>query len=123
MILFNIRIKNFFREESKKKNSDEEKYIGKLLPNVNNEIFNIYKIGNNSPIPRNIFIPASNRYKGNNIDKYYLKNNDRNFENNNNKQKKNNNNYLDVSQYYGSPNVKIVPNRKLSPINKKTLKV
>ena len=54
-----------------------------------------------------------------------MKNVDKNYENNNYRQKKNsNNNYLDISQNYGSPsNIKIVPNRKLSPINKKMVKI
>lgn len=99
--------------------------MGRILPNVNNEhIVNIYKIGNNSPNGKNNYIQASNRYRSNNNDKYYLKSVDKNYENNNYKQKKNSNNYLDVSQNYGSPaNIKIVPNRKLSPINKKMIKI
>ncbi len=53
-----------------------------------------------------------------------MKSVDKNYENNNYKQKKNSNGYLDVSQNYGSPaNIKIVPNRKLSPINKKMIKI
>ena len=52
-----------------------------------------------------------------------MKSVDKNHDNNY-KQKKNSNNYLDVSQNYGSPaNIKIVPNRKLSPINKKMIKI
>jgi len=119
------------RDDNKKKISvsDENKYIGKILPNVNNEhIVNIYKISNNSPNAKNSYIQAaSNRYKNTNNNennKYYIKSVDKNYENNNYKQKKNNNNYLDVSQNYGlPPNIKIVPNRKLSPINKKMVRI
>ena len=105
------------------------------MPNVNNEhTVNIYKISNNSPNVKNSYIQAaSNRYKNmnnnNENNKYYIKSVDKNYENNNNnnnnyKQKKNNNNYLDVSQNYISPaNIKIVPNRKLSPINKKMIRI
>lgn len=102
-----------------------------MLPNVNNDfVVNINKIKDGSSNPKNVYVPASNRYKNsnnnnsNNNDKYYIKNYDKNYENNNYKQKKNSSNYLDVSQNYGSPaNIKIVPNRKLSPINKKMIKI
>ena len=92
------------------------------MPNVNNDQL-IYKINNNSPPnPKNPYYQASNRYKNNN-DKYYVKNLDKNYENY--KQKKMNNgssgNYLDMSQNYN--NNKIVPNKKLSPINKKMIKL
>jgi len=99
--------------------------MGKGLPYVNSDhIVNIYKINNNPSNPKNPYIQASNRYKNNN-DKYYVKNLDKNYENY--KQKKINNgssNYLDISQNYGiSNNNKIVPNKKLSPINKKMIKL
>lgn len=93
---------------------------GKSLPYVNNEhIVNIYKISNNSPGSKNPYLQASNRYNSKN-DKYYVKNLDKNYENYLQKKASNGNiNYLDISQGLGIANNKIVPNRKLSPINNK----
>lgn len=113
----------FHREEIQKKRVDEVRNISKILPYVNGDnIVNIYKINNQSPNSHNLYIPASNRYRNNIENKYYLKNSENK---NHERQKKNSlsNNYFDLSQNYGSPNIKIVPNRKLSPINKKIIKI
>jgi hypothetical protein len=50
---------------------------------------------------------------------------DKNYENYLQKKINNgNNNYLDMSQNYGLPNNnKIVPNKKLNPLNKKMIKL
>jgi hypothetical protein len=92
---------------------------------VNNDhVVNIYKINNNSPNAKNPYLQASNRY--NNKDKFLVKNLDRNYEIYLQKKSNNRNaNYLDVSQNNGlvNNNNKIVPNRKLSPINKKGIKM
>lgn len=93
-------------------------------------ISNVNRINSNSPYGKNLqYMLPSNRYKNLN-EKYYVKNIDKYYEYNNvmksNKNSSNNinnmSNILDVSQNYGSPvNIKIVPNRKLSPINNKKI--
>ena len=114
-----------------KKKIDEIRNLGKILPYVNSEhISNVNRINSNSPYGKNLqYMLPSNRYKNLN-EKYYVKNIDKYYEYNNvmksNKNSSNNinnmSNILDVSQNYGSPvNIKIVPNRKLSPINNKKI--
>ena len=102
-----------------------------MLPYVNNEhISNIYKIlappylkGNMMGHNQNQGSKHRSNEKGNkNIEKYYE------YSQNQYKMKKsNNNNNLDISLNYNSPaNIKIIPNRKLSPINnniKKMIKI
>jgi hypothetical protein len=104
-----------------------------MLPYVNNEnISNIYKIlappylkGNMMHNHNNNQVP---KYKSNdkgirNIEKYYEYNQIQNYKLKNSS----NNNNLDMSMNYNSPaNLKIIPNRKLSPINnnvKKMIKI
>ena len=100
-----------------------------MLPYVNNEhISNIYKIlappylkgnmmNNQNQGPKY----RSNEKGGKNIEKYYE------YNNQNYKLKKSNNNNTDQNVNYHSPaNLKIIPNRKLSPINnniKKMIKI
>ena len=95
-----------------------------MLPYVNNDpIVNIYKISNNSPGAKNPYLQASNRYNSKN-DKYYVKNLDKNYENYVSKKGNSGNvGYLDISQNVGLQKNKIVVNRKLSPINKKMIKL
>lgn len=130
-LYFNNAFYSIFREEYyKKKKAEELKNIARMLPYVNNEhISNIYKILAPPYIKNNISIqnPSLNRNrvsneKGSlkNIEKYYE------YNNQNYKIKKSINPNLDLSINYASPaNIKIIPNRKLSPINnnKKMIKI
>lgn len=88
-----------------------------MLPYVNNEhISNIYKILAPPYLKGNMLHQNQGpKYRSNekgikNIEKYYE------YSKNQNVKKRSNNN-LDNSISYNSPNMKIVPNRKLSPIN------
>jgi hypothetical protein len=112
-----------YREEIKKKmvmiKKEEEIKLGKLLPYLNNEhISNVYqiyspysKVHNNSPIIK--------KYKNSdNKHSKYLKQIEKYYEYNIYKPKKN---IIEQSSpVYGG---KIVPNRKLSPLNKKLIKI
>ncbi len=103
-----------------------------MLPYVNNEhISNIYKILAPPYIKNNLSIqnPQINK-NGNSAEKNSLKNLQKYYEyssGHNYKVKKSNNNQnLDLSINYAPANIKIVPNRKLSPINnqmKKMIKI
>lgn len=102
-----------------------------MLPYVNNEnISNIYKIlappylkGNMLHNPNQVNKNRSNEKGVKNIEKYYEYNQNQNYK----LKKSSNNNILDISLNYNSPmnNMKIIPNRKLSPINnlKKMIKI
>lgn len=102
-----------------------------MLPYVNNEhISNIYKILAPPYTKNNLIIQNSNfkqrvsndKVSMKNIEKYYEYSNNQNYK----MKKSTNNNNLDLSINYASPpNLKIIPNRKLSPINniKKMIKI
>ena len=100
-----------------------------MLPYVNNEhISNIYKILGPPYLKGNMIVQNQNLSKGRsnekgmkNIEKYYEYNHNQNYK----IKKSNNNNNLDLSLNYNSPQPKIIPNRKLSPINniKKMIKI
>jgi hypothetical protein len=104
-----------------------------MLPYVNNEnISNIYKIlappylkGNMLHNPNQVLKNRSNEKGIKNIEKYYEYNQNQNYK----LKKSSNNNILDISLNYNShnspANMKIIPNRKLSPINnmKKMIKI
>lgn len=104
-----------------------------MLPYVNNEhISNIYKILAPPYIKNNLSIQNSSANKNaGSVDKNSLKNLQKYYEyagGQNYKMKKsvNNNPNYDLSINYASANIKIVPNRKLSPINnpiKKMIKI
>ena len=90
-----------------------------MLPYVNNEhISNIYKILAPPYLKGNMIHQNQGpKYRSNekgikNIEKYYEYSQNQNV-----RKKKSGNNNLDNSISYNSPNMKIVPNRKLSPIN------
>jgi hypothetical protein len=102
-----------------------------MLPYVNNEhISNIYKILAPPYIKNNLSIQNSSVNKNGSADKNSLKNLQKYYEhaggqNYKNKKSNNNPNY-DLNINYASANIKIVPNRKLSPINnpmKKMIKI
>ena len=100
-----------------------------MLPYVNNEhISNIYKIlappylkGNMMSQNQNQGSKQRSNEKGiKNIDKYNEYSQNKNYK----MKKSNNNNNLDLSLNYNSPaNMKIIPNRKLSPINNNSKKM
>jgi len=102
-----------------------------MLPYVNNEnISNIYKILAPPYLKGNMMHNQNQgpKYRSNekgikNIEKYYEYNQNQNYK----LKKSSNNNNLDMSINYNSPaNMKIIPNRKLSPINnniKKMIKI
>jgi len=104
-----------------------------MLPYVNNEhISNIYKILAPPYIKNNMSIqnPGINNKNANSVEKNSMKNLQKYYEyasGNNIKVKKSSNNpNLDLSINYAPNNIKIVPNRKLSPINnpmKKMIKI
>ena len=94
-----------------------------MMPYVNNEhISNIYKILAPPYIKNNLSIQNASASKNSgSIDKNSLKNLQKYYEyagGQNYKIKKSNNNpTYDLNVNYASANIKIVPNRKLSPIN------
>ncbi len=94
----------------------EDHKVGKLLPYLNNEhISNVYQIYSPYSKGKNSVI---NKYKNSdNKHSKYLRQIEKYYEYNVYKPKKN---IIDVNQNYQG---KIVPNRKLSPIGKKMIKI
>lgn len=95
-----------------------------MLPYVNNDhISKIYKILAPPYLKNNVNVQNSNsKPRGGSNDKISMKNIEKYYEYNNQNYKSKNSNNLDLSINYGIPtNIKIVPNRKLSPINNKKM--